>query len=79
MRIVLCDMEAEQGLGLSKKSHALAKPLWMQRTFTQASGASLPTCTQPKACNTSSWPKESSAQMLSISAAALVQCQVTLS
>ena len=44
MRTVLCDMEAEQGLGLSKKSHAVAKPLWMQRTFTQASGASLPAC-----------------------------------
>jgi hypothetical protein len=64
MRTVLYDMEAEQGLGLSKKSHAVARPLWMQRTFTQASGASLLACTWPASCTTSSQHREYNAHTL---------------
>jgi hypothetical protein len=38
LQTVLSHAEAGQGLGISRTSHAVAKPLWQQRTFTQASG-----------------------------------------
>jgi hypothetical protein len=44
LHTVLSDAGPEQGLGLSKASHAVAKPLWQQCTFTQAAGAFVQAC-----------------------------------
>ena len=38
---MLSDADTGQGLSLGRTSHAVAKPLWQQRTFTQTSGEAL--------------------------------------
>jgi hypothetical protein len=55
LHIVLSDAGPEQGLEFSKASHAVAKPLWQQRTFTQASGAPEPARMQSRSCSRTSW------------------------